>query len=195
MALIPSADEATLAKLAPALDAVETHMGFLPRSMLTMAHWPELLGAFSGLGSTVLAGGELSREVKQLIAFVTSNAAGCRYCQAHTAHGAENAGVSPAKIQAAFEFETSDLFDNAERAALRVAAHGGMAPNAVTPDHMAALREHFSDRQCIEIVAVIALFGFLNRWNDTLATQLEDKPRAFAEETLATGGWQVGKHG
>ena len=30
--------------------------------------------------------------------------------------------------------------------------------------------------QIVEIVAVIATFGFLNRWNDTVATQLEDEP-------------------
>jgi hypothetical protein len=60
---------------------------------------------------------------------------------------------------------------------------------------MAALKEHFSDKQCVEIVAVISLFGFLNRWNDTMATTLEDKPRAFAAETIAGAGWDVGKHG
>lgn len=41
-------------EMAPLLDAVESSMGFLPNSMLTMAHWPELLTAFGGLGATVL---------------------------------------------------------------------------------------------------------------------------------------------
>jgi alkylhydroperoxidase family enzyme len=126
---------------------------------------------------------------------VVSNAAGCRYCQAHTSHGAEVSGVSAEKIQAAFEFETSALFTDAEKAALRVALHAGMVPNAVEPEHMDALREHFSDKQCVEVVAVISLFGFLNRWNDTLATTLEETPRAFAAETIAGAGWEVGKHG
>ena len=46
----------------------------------------------------------------------------------------------------------------------------------------------------VEITAIIAAFGFLNRWNDTLATTLEDSPLAFAQASLATSGWAVGKH-
>jgi AhpD family alkylhydroperoxidase len=160
-----------------------------------MAHWPELLQTFAGLGGTVLSGGELGPELKQLVAFVVSNAAGCRYCQAHTSHAAHRAGVSEEKIRAAFDFESSDLFSEPERAALNVALHAGMHPNAVEPPHMERLQQHFSDRQCVEIVAVISLFGFLNRWNDTMATTLEEGPSLFASKTLAGNGWEASKHG
>jgi hypothetical protein len=43
------------------------------------------------------------------------------------------------------------------------------------------------DEQVVEIVGVIAMFGFLNRWNDTLATPLEDEPLEFAEKHLTAG--------
>ena len=195
MTLITPRTRETLADMEPTFLAVEAAMGFVPNSMLTMAHWPELLQSFGGFAGGIINGGELERSLKQLIAFVVSNAAGCRYCQAHTSHGAEVNGVSPEKIQAAFEFETSALFTEPEKAALRVALHAGMVPNAVEPEHMDALKEHFSDKQCVEVVAVISLFGFLNRWNDTMATTLEDKPLAFASETIAGAGWDVGKHG
>lgn len=176
------------------MDAVRQSMGFVPESMTTMAHWPALLTGFSGLAGTILAPGEVDTALKQLVAFVVSNAAGCRYCQAHTSHNAMRQGVPEEKIQAAFEFESSALFSDAERAALRVALHAGMSPNAVEPEHMVLLQTHFSDRQCIEIVSVIALFGFLNRWNDTLATTLEKEPLDFASGTLAGAGWKPGKH-
>ena len=194
MTLVTSKTREALPDMEPIFQGVEAAMGFVPNSMLTMAHWPELLQSFGGFAGGIINGGELERSLKQLIAFVVSNAAGCRYCQAHTSHGAEVNGVSPEKIQAAFEFETSALFTEPEKAALRVALHAGMAPNAVAPEHMDALKEHFSDKQCVEVVAVISLFGFLNRWNDTMATTLEDKPRAFASETIAGAGWDVGKH-
>ncbi len=194
MTLVTPKSREELPDMEPLFQMVEASMGFVPRSMLTMAHWPELLSAFGGLGGTVLGGGELEPGLKQLIAFVVSNAAGCRYCQAHTSHSAERSGVSVEKIQAAFEFETSDLFTDRERAALRVALHAGMVPNAVEPEHMATLHEHFSDKQCVEVVGVISLFGFLNRWNDTMATTLEDKPWEFASGELEASGWQVGKH-
>jgi len=44
-------------------------------------------------------------------------------------------------------------------------------------------------------VAVISLFGWLKRWNDTLATPLEAALGAFAEERLPGRGWQAGRHG
>ena len=195
MTLVTPKPRESLADMEPIFQAVEATMGFVPNSMLTMAHWPELLQSFGGFAGGIIDGGELDGGLKRLIAFVASNAAGCRYCQAHTSHSAEVNGISPEKIQAAFEFETSALFTDAEKAALRVALHAGMVPNAVEPAHMDSLREHFSDKQCVEVVAVISLFGFLNRWNDTMATTLEDKPLAFASETIAGAGWDVGKHG
>ena len=195
MTLVTPKTREALPDMEPIFQGVEAAMGFVPNSMLTMAHWPELLQSFGGFAGGIINGGELERSLKQLIAFVVSNATGCRYCQAHTSHGAEVNGISPEKIQAAFEFETSALFTEPEKAALRVALHAGMVPNAVEPEHMDALKEHFSDKQCVEVVAVISLFGFLNRWNDTMATTLEDKPLAFASETIAGAGWDVGKHG
>ena len=169
-------------------------MGFLPTSMMTMAHWPDLTQAFGGLGATILNSGELDPGLKQLIAFAVSNAAGCRYCQAHTAKSAQKNAVSEDKIQAVFEFERSDLFSDREKAALRVAVHAGMVPNAVESEHMGELSNYFTDKQAVEVVAVISLFGFLNRWNDTMATTLEDAPKSFAADQLAAQGWVAGKH-
>ena len=192
MTLVPPKPREELSEMEPIFQMVEASMGFVPTSMLTMAHWPELLGAFGGLGGTILGGGELDPGLKQMVAFVISNAAGCRYCQAHTSHSAHRSGVSAEKLNAAFEFETSDLFTDAERAALRVALHAGMVPNAVEPAHMEELHKHYTDKQCVEIVAVISLFGYLNRWNDTMATTLEATPTDFATDNLPN--WQIGKH-
>jgi uncharacterized peroxidase-related enzyme len=180
--------------LQPIFDATEATMGFVPNSFYAMAHWPELLQSFTQMAGTVLGQSEVDRGLKQLVAFVASNAAGCRYCQAHTSHNAVRAGIAKQKLQAAFEFEASDLFNDAERAALRVALHAGMVPNAVEPTHFEALKTHYNDKQIVEIVAVISLFGFLNRWNDTMATQLEGPAIAFAEEVLGPNGWDGGKH-
>ena len=65
-------------------------------------------------------------------------------------------------------------------------------PNAVTPAHFADLREHWDDGQIVEILAVVGLFGFLNRWNDTMATDLEDTPAALADRTIGPHGWEPG---
>ena len=173
---------------------IEDTMGFVPNSMLTMGRSPEILRAFSGLSGAVLMASGIPRELKQLIALVASHSAGCRYCQAHTAHGAENLGVDKAKIGAAFEFETSPLFDERERAVLRIARDAACVPNRTTDAQFEALSSFYDEQEIVEIVAVISMFGFLNRWNDTMATELEAGPLAFAKRQLGPAGWEPGRH-
>lgn len=171
--------------------------GYVPNSLLTMAHKPVLLQAFTDFAGVVL--GDLSAisvDLRWMIAHMASRAAGCRYCQAHTGHNAaELAGLDPAKFDEIWNFEHSERFDPAERAALRVAVAGATVPNAVDAEMFSDLEQHYSTAQIIDIVAVLSLFGFLNRWNDTMATSLESDPTEFATEHLAPQiGWQVGKH-
>ncbi len=170
-------------------------MGFVVNSTKTMARRPEIRDAFSRLFGAVFGGGEVDASLKHIVAQVASVAAGCRYCQAHAAGSAHRSGVPSEKIEALYEFESSPLFDEAERAALRFARDAALQPNATTPEHFAALREHFTESQIVELTAVVATFGFLNRWNDAMATALEDEPIAFASEHLAAHEWEIGKHG
>lgn len=169
-------------------------MGYIPNSVLTMAHWPQLLESFRGLVGVIYGESELDNGFKRLIGHATSLAAGCRYCQAHTGHGAAEQGVDPAKLDALYDFENSDIFNERERAALSLAFASGATPNAATDAHFERLGEHYSTKQQVEIMAVIAMFGFLNRWNDTLATTLEDAPNAFANSALSSKGWDAGNH-
>jgi len=194
MPRIPPLDRSDLGDFDPFFKIIEEMMGFVPNSMLTMGRWPELLQAFNGLAGVIQGGATIERELIQLVAFVSSNASGCRYCQAHTSHGAEKAGVALEKIDAAFEFETSDLFSAAERAALRLARDSSLVPSAVEDAHFEDLRAHYTEREIIELVAVISLFGWLNRWNDTMGTTLEQGPLQFGRENLASHGWDAGKH-
>ena len=169
-------------------------MGFVPSSLLTMAHRPELMKAFLQLATTVHSSPGLDPILVQMVAHVASTAAGCVYCQAHTAATATRRGAAADKVAAAWDFESDARFSPAERAALSLARDAANVPNRATADHFEALRQHFDDAEIVDLVAVISLFGFLNRWNDTLATRLEEEPRAFAERELADRGWKVGKH-
>lgn len=180
----------------PVFRQVEELMGFLPNSLLTMTRVADLLPAFVALSKTVLGGdGAVAAPLKQLVAHMASNVSGCRYCSAHTGHSAHRLGVDAEKLAAIWEFESSPLFDDAERAALALARDAASVPNAVTDAQFETLREHYSEEEILELVAVIALFGFLNRWNDTLATELESSPLGFGRDHLAAAGWSAGKHG
>lgn len=162
------------------LEYAETLMGFLPNDALTMARWPAFANAVKQLIEVVYAPGTVDTGLKRLIATVVSNASGCRYCQAHTLHGAiMMSGEDKEKTEQVWEFQTCGLFSEAERSALELARASGMQPNEVTDDHFNTLRTYFSEQQIMEIMGVISLFGLLNRWNDTLKTELEPQPGAF----------------
>ena len=176
-------------------DMVESLLGFVPNSLLTMGRRPDILQAFLGLLTAINGPGKLPEGLKPLISYMVSRSAGCSYCQAHTAHGATHTGgVSQEKLEAIWDYENSPLFSDAERAVLRVAQGAGQAPVAVTDEEFADMAKYFDDGQIVEIVSVISLFGFLNRWNSTIATELEEAPWRWAEQALAADSWKVGKH-
>ena len=182
-------------ELEPFFSATEKRMGFLPNSQLIMAHKPKLVQAFTQMSQAVHdPANKTSRQLRALVANIASKSAGCQYCVAHTAESAHNASVEDNKISAVEQFETSPLFTEAERAALSFAKRAAAVPNAATNEDFAALRKYFSDEEIVEIVSVIAYFGFLNRWNDTFATELEASPLDFAESVLSGTSWSPGKH-
>jgi uncharacterized peroxidase-related enzyme len=168
-------------------------LSFVPNSLYTMSRRPEIMRTLSDLITAIWRTGTVPPGLKPLVGMVASRAAGCRYCQAHEAVDAQMRGVEQEKIAAIWEFEASPLFSDAERAALRFARDASVVPNCVSREHFAELREHWDDGEIVEILAVVSLFGFLNRWNDSMATELEDVPDRFAAETLGSS-WEPGKH-
>ena len=181
--------------LEPVFQLVEAGMGFLPNSMLIMARRPALVQAFAGLGAEVQLNHGLPDGLREMIAYMASKASGCLYCQAHTHHGVgANNSIAAEKMADIWSYETSDLFSDAERAALRVAQGAGQVPNAVDDADFGALKKHFNETEIVGIVSIISFFGFLNRWNDTFGTALEDVPLEHGEQHLAKEGWDAGKH-
>ncbi len=168
--------------------------GFVPNSILTMARRPAIAQAFMDLNKAVLYEGTVSEELKMLVSLITSQASGCLYCQAHMTNLASIYRACDEKIRAVWEFETSPLFSAAERAALRLAYHAALVPNEASAADFDALKTHFDEGQIVEIVATIALFGYLNRWNDTMATTLETRAVDVADRAIGAVGWAPGKH-
>ncbi len=182
-------------QLAGALAVWKKRLGFVPNSILTMQRRPKLVQALTALSQAV-RGPESDSQVDagllSLMSQLCSRAAGCRYCMAHTAHSAVNR-VPDQKLDALWEYASSPLYTEAERAALDYALASGSVPNGVADELFARLRRYWNDDQIVDMTALVALFGFLNRWNDSLATPLEDEPMETASIALAHQGWQAGK--
>ena len=196
MSRLEPIDLADVAGLEAVDETYARTLGFVPNGLRIMARRPEIVKGFIALRRAVLdpASGTVPAELKNLVAHIASKTAGCQYCQAHAIQGARNAGAEQARLEAVWEYRTSDLFTEAERAALDLAVHAASVPNLVTDEDFARLAEHWDEGQVVEILAAIALYGFLNRWNDSLATPLEDVSATVAEQALGSQGWSRGKH-
>lgn len=180
-----------------AFENYDKKMGFVPNSIFTMAHRPTLLKGFLELMSSISGPpGSLpiSPELTRLIAYASSNVAGCRYCQAHTAGTVSRMNGDTERVEAVWEFETSPLFSDAERAALRLAMAAASVPNSATDEHFADLKKHYTEEQIVHIVGTVSIYGFLNRWNDTIATTLEEEAMTFGQTHLAEHGWDGERH-
>jgi uncharacterized peroxidase-related enzyme len=168
-------------------------LGFCPNSVLTMQKKPELAEAFVNLNIAVMQNnGKITSEQKRLFAFLSSATTGCRYCQAHTILAAERYGASKERLESIWEFENQDCYSEAEKAAFRFVVAASKVPVAVTSEIEEGLKRFWSDDEIVEIMGVVALFGYLNRWNDVMGTTLE----APAQETASRifSNWNKGKH-
>lgn len=196
MARIPLLDLSDIEGLEEINDFYDKMFGFVPNGVRIMAHRPEILRGFLQLRRAVVdpATSEVPPELKELVGHMASKTAGCRYCQAHTISGAESAGVSAQRLQAIWEYRESDLFTAAERVALDLAVAAASVPNGVTDELMGSVRMHWDDGQIVEIMAVVAMYGYLNRWNDSFATPLEQDSLDAATNALGHAGWHPGNH-
>ena len=171
-------------------------LGFTPNSVLTMQRRPEIAKAFINLNKAVMENhGQVTSEQKRLIGYLTSATTGCRYCQAHTILAAKRYGGSEERLNNIWEFRSSDLYTEAEKAAFEFALAASAVPNAVDEQIEKDMKAHWDEDDIVEILGVISLFGYLNRWNDSMATTMEDGA-VNAGETYLTHqeDWTRGKH-
>lgn len=170
-------------------------LGFCPNSVLTMQHRPAISKAFINLNKAVMANeGRVTSALKRMIAWVSSNATGCRYCQAHAIRAAERYGAKQEQLDNIWEYSTHNAFSEAEKAALDFALAASQVPNTVNANIKKELHKHWNDGEIVEMMGVISLFGYLNRWNDSMGTDIEDGAVESAEKYLGEVGWQKGKH-
>jgi len=170
-------------------------LGFCPNSVLTMQIRPEIARSFINLNIAVMTNhGRVTSALKRIIAWVSSNAAGCNYCQAHAIRAAERYGAEQEQLDNIWEYRTHESFNEAERTALDFSLAASQLPNAVDEELQQRMHKYWDDGEIVEILAVVSLFGYLNRWNDSMGTSIENGATESAEKYLAKSGWNKGKH-
>jgi AhpD family alkylhydroperoxidase len=129
-----------------------------------------------------------------MIAWVSSNATGCRYCQAHAIRAAERYGAEKEQLENIWDYRTHKAFSQAERAALDFSLQASQVPNQVDVKIKERLYTYWDEGEIVEMLGVISLFGYLNRWNDSMGTSIENGAVESGNQYLGKHGWEKGKH-
>lgn len=173
----------------------EETLGFTPNSLFTMMHRPRIAAAFLEMNQAVMENkGRVSSALKREIAYLSSMTTGCRYCEAHAIRAAERYGSAQDRMNNIWEYKTYPAFTEAERAAFDLAIAASQVPNTVDEALAENARNYWDQGEIVEIMGVVALFGYLNRWNDSMGTQLEEPAADSAQKLLGHKGWNRGKH-
>tara|TARA_B100001250_G_scaffold182652_1_gene157193 strand:- start:12 stop:602 length:591 start_codon:yes stop_codon:yes gene_type:complete len=168
-------------------------LGFCPNSIKTMFIRPQIAYAFINLNKAVMENqGELSSKVKRLIGYLTSTVSGCKYCQAHTIRAAERYGSNNKQLNEIWDFRESSAFTEKEKIAFEFTIAASSIPNQVDDKISSKLREYWDDGEIVEMLGVISLFGFLNRWNDSMGTPIEEGALESGNKLIKN--WNPKKH-
>ncbi len=88
--------------------------------------------------------------LKRMIAYISSNTAGCRYCQAHAIRAAERYGAEKDKLENIWNYKKHPSFTEPERAALDFAFAGSTVPNSVNDRIAENLRRYWDEGEITE---------------------------------------------
>jgi len=193
--LVQPLDRNATAQAAKMADFYEETLGFTPNSLFTMMHRPRIAAAFVEMNQAVMENkGRVTSALKRQIAYLSSMTTGCRYCEAHAIRAAVRYGSEEDKLQNIWEYKTYPAFSDPERAAFDLAIAASAVPNQVDDQISENMRSHWEQGEIVEIMGVIALFGYLNRWNDSMGTHLEGPAAEDGDKLLGSHGWNIGKH-
>jgi uncharacterized peroxidase-related enzyme len=149
-----------------------------------MAHRPPALAHLMGMLLDLSAEALLPKRHLEIALVAVSTLNACRYCITHHMPRLVEQGLPAATAAAILEPDCPGL-DALDRLVRDFAVAVTLTPQRVPDPMFAALKEHFSDAQIVELTLRTALCGFFNRFNDVL--QIEIEADALSD-LLSTGG-------
>lgn len=129
---------------------------------------------------------QLEHSLQELVKIRASQINRCAYCLHMHIADARKAGESEARINLLSAWEESELFTPRERAALRWTEElTHVADRSPSDAAFAELREHFSEKDCVDLSVAIGMINLWNRLNCGFRTRHPNDRRreATAEST------------
>jgi AhpD family alkylhydroperoxidase len=141
----------------------------------------------------LLNGGILPIPMKEVVRILISTKHFCGYCSTVHSNVAKARGLTQEKVAAIVDFETSDLFDEREKAALRFATKFKMGDDGVDSDAAYDdIKRHFTEEEIIELALLCAETDGVGKFARSLqmrtwdeACQLQPELRDRGEKVAA----------
>jgi len=152
-------------------DAFLRERGNIPNMFRTLAHVPPLLETAFAHFRAVMAPGAVTPRLKEMVALRVSYRNRCDYCLGSHTKLAAKLGVSQAQMEAIQRGDFSE-FDEGDRAALTLADETYADGHGLSDRTSELVRRHFGDAGLVELVAVVGLFHYFNRFNNALRMEV-----------------------
>jgi AhpD family alkylhydroperoxidase len=140
---------------------------------LALANAPAMLDAFLSYANALRDASELSPKLRELAILTVGHVTGSTYEIAHHQSHGLKAGISPEQLAAVPDFESAAVFDETERAVMRLARDSTVEVD-VPAEVWNAVAAHLSDRQLVELALTIAWYNSGVRIMGLLDIDLED---------------------
>ncbi len=166
MAHVPLLEEPSSVVGRLASSYTKRRFGQMVEPTAAAAHHDGVLVAMGGLETAVQHGWKkLDPTLRWLAIQAVSARIGCSWCIDYGYYEGMHDGIDPAKVRAAAQWRTSELFDERERAVLEYAEVATGCPAEVSDELADRIRAHLSDAEFVELAAWVALENFRSRFN------------------------------
>ena len=165
MAIISSLEKDQIEEVAKAVyEKFEKETGKVPEWVKVMAHNPKILKEFTELFKVIMGEGKIDSFLRWKIAFVVSDSLKCPFCVDVTSKMLKTLGASEEVISKLKEGK--DLPEE-EKEVIDLVKEVTLEAHVCNPELFGKLKKNFSEEEIVEIVSIIGLFNYINRFNNT----------------------------
>lgn len=166
MAIIPSLEKDQVDEIAKAVyEKFEQDTKKVPEWVKVMAHSPKIVKEFTELFKVIMGDGEIEPYLKWKIGYTISQLLRCPFCVDVTKKILKKFGADEELIEKIKE--TKDLPED-EKEILELVKDITEDAHLDKPEIIERLKKKLTEAQIIEIISVIGLFNYINRFNNTL---------------------------
>ena len=130
-----------------------------------VAHHRKLLFGYGMVATAADRSSAIDEELKHVAMLRAAQLIGCEWCLDFGSYLAQRSGCPEEKLRELSTWRDSGQFDAVEQLVLEYAEAMTRTPVEVTDELFAQLREHFDERQMVELTMSIALENLYSRSN------------------------------